>query len=99
MALPNADDGIRAPSGVVVSLRPTSEGRLCVVLDDVRQQPAADVRSWTHESFFTISEYSRRELENLDLSKDQFAQIGENIVIRLLALSKAGKPHGGYGAV
>ena len=79
MALPNADDGIRAPSGVVVSLRPTSEGRLCVVLDDVRQQPAADARSWTHESFFTVSEYSRRELENLDLSKDQFAQIGENI--------------------
>src|SRR5207247_9277831 len=78
MALPNADDGIRAPSGVVVSLRPTSEGRLCVVLDDVRQQPAADARSWTHESFFTVSEYSRRELENLDLTKDQFAQIGEN---------------------
>jgi hypothetical protein len=99
MALPKGDDGVRAFSGVVASLRSTPDDRLCLVLDDVRQQPAADARSWTHESFFTISEYSRSELENLGLSKEQFAQIGENIVIRLLALSKAGKSHGGCGAV
>ncbi len=99
MPLPDADDGARASSGVVVSLRATSDGRLCVVFDDVRRQPAADALSWTHQRFFTATEYSSSELENLGLNKDQLAQIGENIIIRLLALSNASNPRGGYGAV
>jgi len=99
MPLSIADDGARAHSGIVVSLRATSDQHLCVVFDDVRQQPAADALSWTHQRLFTAAEYSRSELEGMGLSKDQLAQIGENIVVRLLALSKAGKPPGSYGAV
>ena len=99
MPLPSADDGVRAGAGVVASLRATSDGHLSIVFDDVRQQPAADAWAWTHQSLFTAVEYSRRELESLSLTKDQFAQIGENIVMRLVALSRSGKPPGGYGAV
>ena len=98
MPFPTTDDGVRGASGVVASLRATSDGRLFVVLDDVRQRFAADARSWSHEFFFTTSGYPRQELENLDLSKEEFAQIGENIVMRLLALTKAQGGPGGYGA-
>ena len=69
-----------------------------VVLDDVRLQFAVDARSWTHERFFTTSGYPRQDLEVLGLTKDQFAQLGENIIIRLLALAKGGAAEGGYGA-
>jgi len=99
MAFPATDDGVREQSGVVASLRATPDGRLFVVLDDVRQQPAVDALSWTHERFFTTSGYPRQELENLGLTQEQFAKLGENIVIRLLALAKDGGASGGYGAV
>ena len=89
MPFPATDDGVREGSGVVVSLRPTSKGRVCLVLDDVEVQLGVGRSGWRHESFFTSKELDREALEKLDLSKDELAEIGENILIRLLATNRA----------
>lgn len=88
MPLPAADDGIREGSGIAVSLRRTSNGRVCLVLDDVAVQLGVGRNGWRHETFFTAKEFDRSALENLNLSKDELAEIGENILIRLLATNQ-----------
>ena len=98
MPLPTTDDGVRGSLGVVASLLETSEGHLCLVMDDVRHQLAADASYWNHNSFFTAKEYVRKDLENLNLSAEDFAQIGENIVIRLLALRNSRSGYRGSDA-
>lgn len=86
MPLPSSDDGCREGPGVVASLINTSKGHLCLVLDDVRYQLGIGAASWKAEQFFTAREYSEAELVEGSLSKDELALIGENLVIRLLAL-------------
>ncbi len=97
MPLPSRDDGHREGPGVVASLLETSEGRLCHVLDDVQYRPGEDTSSWNADQFFTAREYSKADLAEGSLSTEEFAQIGENIVMRLLALrsTRAGARHGG----
>ena len=58
-----------------------------LVFDDVSRQSTADGIAWAHKSLFTVADFPTEELEQLALSKDQFARIGENVVIRLLALT------------
>jgi hypothetical protein len=89
MTLPTSDDGRREGPGVVVSLLETSEGRLCLVLDDAQHQPGVDASVWRPNCFFTAREYSKAELVEAELSTEQFALIGENIVMRLVALRAA----------
>ncbi len=96
--LPTNDDGMRGSVGVVASLLETSEGRLCLVLDDVRHQLGADTSHWNHNSFFTAREYLRKDLEDLNLSKEEFAQIGENIIVRILAAANGRSVYRGSDA-
>lgn len=70
---------------VVAYLQDLDSGEVRLVLDDVSSQSdSLDV--WSRDRVFTHSDYSRADLAGLKLSKEQFAQIGENLVIRLLAL-------------
>lgn len=84
MTLPPTNDS-RSHIGIVVTLRHTSDGKICLVLDDVHYQAALDASLWRHERFFTAKEYSSKDLQELRLSKEQFAEIGENIILRLTA--------------
>ena len=93
MPLPSSDDGRREGLGVVASLINTAEGHLCLVLDDVRYQLGIDAASWKAEQFFTAREYSEAHLVEGSLGKDELAVIGENIIMRLLALRST---RGGY---
>jgi hypothetical protein len=89
MSLPSSDDGRREAAGVVARLIKTSEGRLCLVLDDVQYQLGVGAASWKVERFFTAREYSEADLVEGSLSKQELALIGENLITRLLALRSA----------
>ena len=86
MASPSSTSGDRTGPGVVVSILRTSEGRLSLVLDDVQLQPSGSESRWRSSAFFTAREYLEPDLVDGALSHDEFAQIGENIVLRLMAL-------------
>ncbi len=95
MPLPASDDGRREGPGVVASLLETSDGRMCLVLDDVQYQLGVDASSWRADHFYTAREYSKKDLVEGTLGTQEFAQIGENILIRLLAL-RAARGRSGY---
>lgn len=86
MPLPNSDDGHREGPGVVASPINTSEGHLCLVLDDVQYQLGIGAASWKAEQFFTAREYLEADLVEGLLSTEELALIGENLIIRLFAL-------------
>lgn len=56
-----------------------------LVFEDVSAGPKS--ASWRHERPYTSKEFERARLIDLKLTKDELAQIGENLVIRLLELS------------
>lgn len=83
-------------SGVVASLTTTADGKYRLSLDDVTRLPMLDATAWKHSRPFTSHEYDKLALENLNLSKEELAMIGENIVIRLIALAKGRGAFTGY---
>ena len=78
---------MRGEVGVLVSLGKDSGQTTRLVFDDVSRQSVADATTWDHRALFTVADYSTEQFEQLALSKDDFARIGENVVIRLLALT------------
>ena len=40
------------------------------------------------DAIFTSNNYDANSFESLNLSKDQYEEIGQNVVIRLLAINK-----------
>ena len=84
--------------GVVATLCSAPNGGVRLTLDDVRSLPMLDATSWQRESLFTYRDFDASALEDLALSREQFAEIGENIVIRLLALRTAGNRDGSHRA-
>ena len=68
-----------------IKLEPTNEIKL--VLNDVSSSSETDNPDWNHDVIFTANTYNEKEFTNLSLSKEQFAEIGENLIIRLLALN------------
>ena len=54
--------------------------------DDVEAGSASENGNWKHSVLFTTRNYDSDTLKDLALTKKEFAQIGEDLVIRLLAL-------------
>ena len=81
----DTDDGVRPEAGVVVTLVDVGDGTSRLIMDDVRRDP--DKSSWTQERFFTHRRWNSKSLDELTLSPDEYRQIGENLVLRLLVLS------------
>jgi len=73
--------------GVAAYLKQEEDGKLTLMLNDVEATSSNDSPNWKHNVLFTSNSYEADSLINLSLSKEQFAEIGENLVIRLLALS------------
>ena len=74
--------------GVVTYLQGIELECVRLVMDDVSSLDKEAV-SWKAVVPFTSNEYPALDLKSLNLSKEQLAQIGENLVIRLLALNGA----------
>ena len=62
------------------------EGDFRLVLNDVDAASESENPNWNHHSIFTSKSYDVKSLKELSLSKEQYSEIGEDLIIRLLAL-------------
>ena len=73
--------------GVAAFIKQEANDEIKLVLNDVNSTSESEATNWTHSVIFTSSNYDENTLRELSLSKEQFAEIGENLMIRLLALN------------
>ena len=83
------DSTHRAKEAIVVYLRDLGDGNSHLIFDDVvADDPTARKRVWRHKVFFTHDAYPNDQLDNMELSDQQFQKIGEAVVARLLAINE-----------
>lgn len=82
------EEAERPGIGLAVSLSKEENGCSRLIIDDIYRQLGMDTTGWAHGNLFTQIELKSSALESLSLDKDKLAQIGENILIRLLALNE-----------
>ena len=83
-----AKNYMRGREGVLASLY--SEGDFVRLdLDDAEGSKAKFPSHWKTITPYTSVEFDSQKLLNLELSAEEFARIGENIVARLVASMKA----------
>ena len=80
------DAGVRSATGVVACLTPIADGKTRLVFDDVKSDRQSRPTAWTPTALFTWREFDFAQLQDLKLSESELARIGENLLIRLLAL-------------
>lgn len=83
----DSSDRKRGEHGVACSLSKLSDGRLRVVLDDVKNLAPDDSGPWRHEVFVTFKDYEQAKLSSLDLPEDELADFGHFVLARLLAVN------------
>ncbi len=81
------DDGLRALNGVAACLREIDDETLRIIFDDITTDNQSHPVDWKTKVLFTFNDYDKKDLSSLNISKEEFAMIGENLVIRLLALA------------
>jgi hypothetical protein len=81
------DNGLRSTRGVVACLTPEVDGETRLVFDDVESDRESRPVAWTPAALFTWKEFNLAELKDQKLSERELAQIGENLLLRLLALN------------
>lgn len=81
------DDNIRSKRAVVTCLRNLGNGSSKLIFDDVVSESASNPVNWSFESFYTWREYPSESLDEMKLTVQQYQEIGENLVARLLALN------------
>lgn len=84
----DTDDGLRASEGVVVCLRPLEGGRSRIIIDDVKGDSDSNPIRWSFDACMTWKDYGDGALDQMDLGKEEYRIIGENVVARLLALNR-----------
>ena len=85
-------------TGVVASLYQVANGRFRLTLDDVTSVATLDATTWRRQGLFTLRDFDVSPQGDLDLTKDQLAEIGENLLIRLMAARGSVLPDGSYRA-
>jgi hypothetical protein len=82
------DSNLRAKEGVVICLRDLGDGSSLLIFDDVvADDPSRRERAWRHKLFYTHTTYNNDHLDHMELSDQQFQEIGEAVVARLLAIN------------
>lgn len=71
--------------GVAAYLQGNDDGSYTLVLDDIESLPEVDGPDWIRSAPYTMKQFGRQMLRDMSLSSDQFAEIGECLVARLLA--------------
>jgi hypothetical protein len=89
--MPDADDTIRSPVGVVASLRDLGNGTSRLIFDDVSANSANSPVAWAFDHFFTSRDFNNDALDQMTLTDLEYQTIGENVVARLLALNGRAK--------
>lgn len=78
------DDRVRSSNGVVACLREVDGNKLRLIFDDVVTNNPHHPVDWKTEMLFTFNDYDKKQMSSLSLTKEDYAMIGENLVIRLL---------------
>jgi hypothetical protein len=79
-------EGVRRMKGVAAYIeRDGDETRL--TFDDIEADSAVDPTTWSKTVLYTYNAYPSDDLEAMSLSKEQYAEIGENLLLRLLAIN------------
>ena len=74
-------------NGLVSYFESVDNETLRLVFKDVSSQ-SESATFWENAILFTHNDYSIEDLKSLNISNEEFALIGQNLVIRLLALNK-----------
>jgi hypothetical protein len=77
--------------GITAYLKNGESETIHLVLDDVEATTSETPIDWKHIVPYTSSAFDAKSLADLSLSKEQYAEIGENLIIRLLALGGLSK--------
>ena len=78
----------RRQFAVACSLSKQPDGRIQLVLDDIRNLAPQSAGGWSHHVFVTSKEYEQSQLSALDLPDEEFAALGHYVVARLLAANR-----------
>ena len=81
------DDRVRSQVGVIACLRIAGNGITRLVFDDAKSDTPNKPASWKPEALFTWKQYDSEKLKGMKLTEKEYAEIGETLLIRLLALS------------
>jgi hypothetical protein len=82
------DDKIRGKLGLAVCLRDMGNGTSRLFFDDVTADKTENPINWKHAYFYTFTpEFKNSDIEEMNLTEDQFQKIGVAVVARLLALN------------
>jgi len=85
-------------TGVVATLHRVADGRFRLTLDDVKSAPTLDATMWKREGLFTYLDFEVSTPSDLKLTQQQLAEIGENLLLRLMANRGELLPDGTYRA-
>ena len=73
--------------GVTAYIKQENSEDIRLVFNDVDSTSDSDNPDWKHSVLFAYNNYDKKALKEMTLSKDQYAEIGENLILRLLALN------------
>ena len=73
-------------NGVVSYIKNTKKGVTKLYFDNVKSEESSNPETWEYDVFYTVNEYDSHKIEKMELSKEQYAEIGENLILRLLAV-------------
>lgn len=82
------DDKVRSKMGLSVCLRDMGNKTSRIFFDDIKSNELENPIDWKFDCFYTFtSEFENGILDEMKLSDQQFQQIGEAVVARLLSLN------------
>jgi hypothetical protein len=81
------DLGERPSRGVVVSLLDLGDGTCRLILDDVSSERPQRDTSWRFDTFYTHKRLDSSQLDAMALTAAELQTLGENVLLRLLALN------------
>ena len=80
------DDGIRSKKGLALCIRDMGNGKSRLFIDDIVTEDLENPIDWSFESFYTFTpELGNASMEQMNLTKEEFANIGIAVIARLLA--------------
>ncbi|MCG8052444.1 MAG: hypothetical protein AB2735_15245 [Candidatus Thiodiazotropha taylori] len=82
------DDRQRAKVGLAICLRDMGNGTSRFFIDDVLADREENPIQWRYDTFCTFSpEFDNASIDDMNLTEQQFQEIGVAVVARLLALN------------
>ena len=89
------DESIRASTGVVCCLRELPSGEVRLTIDDVANQSSRTSGPWEHRALFTCKDFEAKAIAGLNLSEQELAELGFNVLARLVAHGNGSARSGG----